>query len=357
MTHQQDTPQPQAADSVLPMVVWLHHGDSLRDTFTMDADAVMDELGIKRSRLTQISGKDLRVGRLRIDKYTKPFYRPEDVAEYKTWTRATASHQKSALAIDSALARLDQQVEDLGQTVVSPLAQLREEISELLTKGFSRSHAQQQRNFLTAAELLERILIRLELAAGRERGQREHLRGLLAASDKIATGQIQQGVELKDAAAEILAAIREYLAGSDEAKMQTWDLIKDLKTALTEAMEEKAASVREQMGRLAEQGTQLRDELLSLVNERLTTAWDQILSERMNTQHGAIIAEMRQLVEAERQARQERDERFLALMSSLHASVIDVMAQNREVLETRLVLRQDLMPGEFPGELEQEAIK
>ena len=66
-------PSQESADETLAMVVWLDDAAHLCEEFSMDADEVMQELGIKRSRLTQISGKELRVGRLRIDKYTKPF--------------------------------------------------------------------------------------------------------------------------------------------------------------------------------------------------------------------------------------------------------------------------------------------
>ncbi len=46
---------------VLPMVVWLAGDEAHADDFCIDADTAMQELGIKRSRLTQISGRELRV--------------------------------------------------------------------------------------------------------------------------------------------------------------------------------------------------------------------------------------------------------------------------------------------------------
>ena len=63
----------------------------------------MHALGIKRSRLTQISGRDLRVGRVRVDRYIRPVYRSNDIEKYLAWTRATASHQKSSDAIKTAV--------------------------------------------------------------------------------------------------------------------------------------------------------------------------------------------------------------------------------------------------------------
>ncbi len=50
-------------DGDLPMIVWLRGDELYVDEFCLDADAAMKALGIKRSRLTQISGKELRVGR------------------------------------------------------------------------------------------------------------------------------------------------------------------------------------------------------------------------------------------------------------------------------------------------------
>ena len=82
-------------ENELPMVVWLKGDEDYVDDFCLDAEAAMKEIGIRRSRLTQISGKELRVGRMRIDRYVRPVYRTKDIEEYKKWTRATASHLKS----------------------------------------------------------------------------------------------------------------------------------------------------------------------------------------------------------------------------------------------------------------------
>src|SRR5690606_18828586 len=62
----------QAAKEELPMIVWLRGDEEIASEFTVDAEAAMEFLGIKRSRLTQISGRELRVGRMRIDRYIRP---------------------------------------------------------------------------------------------------------------------------------------------------------------------------------------------------------------------------------------------------------------------------------------------
>jgi hypothetical protein len=77
----------------------------------MDADAAMEALSIKRSRLTQIAGKELRVGRVRVDRYIRPVFRSRDIEQYLNQTRATASHQKSSDVLNSAAGLLCQQVD------------------------------------------------------------------------------------------------------------------------------------------------------------------------------------------------------------------------------------------------------
>ena len=100
-----------------PMTVWLRGDEPWFSQFDMDADAVMAALGIKRSRLTQISGRDLRVGRVRVDRYIRPVFRTIDVQDYLNQTRATASHQKSSDAIKSAAESLYQQSERFEHTL------------------------------------------------------------------------------------------------------------------------------------------------------------------------------------------------------------------------------------------------
>lgn len=107
---------PQAAPD-LPMIVWLRGDEAWYPQFDLDADAVMQRLGIKRSRLTQISGKELRVGRVRMDRYIRPIYRSADVEQYSNWTRATASHQKSSSALKEAVDALQTQGSQIAQVV------------------------------------------------------------------------------------------------------------------------------------------------------------------------------------------------------------------------------------------------
>jgi hypothetical protein len=99
----------------LPMMVWLRGDEEFCADFSLEAEEVMLRLGIRRSRLTQISGKELRVGRMRKGRYVSPVFRPADVEAYLNWTRASASHQKSSGLLHDAAEELMQQSARLGE--------------------------------------------------------------------------------------------------------------------------------------------------------------------------------------------------------------------------------------------------
>lgn len=151
---------PQESDEDdLPLVLWLRGDEAICDEFTVDAETAMHRLGIKRSRLTQISGRELRVGKIRIDRYIRPVYRLIDIENYLQWTRASASHQKSAQAIELAAKKMDEQRETLLQWL------------EEFTQNFQSTSAQewraelkaQSRLFLAKFQLVEEALQQLGL--------------------------------------------------------------------------------------------------------------------------------------------------------------------------------------------------
>lgn len=86
----------------LPMLVWLRGDEPIAAAFSLEAEAVMAKLGIRRSRLTQLCGKELRVGRVRRGRYVVPVFRPIDVEEYQAWSRAPATHIKSSNLLKEA---------------------------------------------------------------------------------------------------------------------------------------------------------------------------------------------------------------------------------------------------------------
>ncbi len=122
----------------LPMIVWLRGDEAFFNDFSVDADAAMSELGIRRSRLTQISGRELRVGKKRVDRYIRPFFRPQDIAAYKNFTRATVSHMKSSQVLDDVLARLEaetgQLIEKVAATVTQNAVDFRDQLEAIATE-------------------------------------------------------------------------------------------------------------------------------------------------------------------------------------------------------------------------------
>lgn len=98
----------------MPLIVQLKGDEHFFGDFDLSADQTMEILGIKRSRLNQISGKDLRVGRAKIDRYVRPIYRSIDVNEYLRWSRSSATQKKSQEVIDEATSKLLLKAEELA---------------------------------------------------------------------------------------------------------------------------------------------------------------------------------------------------------------------------------------------------
>lgn len=121
-------------EPALPQVVWLRGDEPFCGDFSLDAEAVMARLGIKRTRLTQISGRELRVGRIRRGRYVAPVYREEDVEAYTAWTRPTATHLKSSQVLEDAARVLTGQGEDIVDRVSDEMARYHGEDRRLLAE-------------------------------------------------------------------------------------------------------------------------------------------------------------------------------------------------------------------------------
>lgn len=122
-----------------PMIVWLRGDEPWFTQFDMDAEATMATLGIKRSRLTQIAGRDLRVGRVRVDRYIRPVFRSIDVTAYLNQTRATASHQKSSEAIHAASQAFNEQIGRFQNTLEAISSNLTAQLNSVLGTLISES--------------------------------------------------------------------------------------------------------------------------------------------------------------------------------------------------------------------------
>ncbi len=141
-------------DQTLPMILTLRGDENIIEEFTFDTDQAMAYLGIKRSRLNQISGRELRVARVRRDRYIRPVYRECDLKDYLDWTRATATHLSSSKAIEQAVENLDDRFNDVLQVLNDKLQQLsveqkfwmKGEFERLPTKFQSLTQPQEESN-------------------------------------------------------------------------------------------------------------------------------------------------------------------------------------------------------------------
>lgn len=125
-------------DQTLPMVLTLRGDETIVDEFNYDSEQAMSFLGIKRSRLNQISGRELRVARVRRDRYIRPVYRESDLKDYLEWTRATATHMSSSKAIEQAVENLDDRFNDVLQVFNEKLDQVADAQQAFMKSEFER---------------------------------------------------------------------------------------------------------------------------------------------------------------------------------------------------------------------------
>ncbi|MGE0172242.1 MAG: hypothetical protein AB7T49_05640 [Oligoflexales bacterium] len=119
---------PQISSDDLPLVVWLRGDEEYADDFIVDATEAMNVLNIKRSRLTQISGTQLRVARIRMGQHIRPLYRKKDLEAYADAARAPVSHQKSAKLVNETLEKWQDTVDEIIRSTTQCLSLLGEEI-------------------------------------------------------------------------------------------------------------------------------------------------------------------------------------------------------------------------------------
>ena len=232
----------------LPLVVWLRGDEPYCAAFTLEADDVMRQLGIRRSRLTQISGKELRVGRIRRGRYVSPVFRQADVDHYLGWTRATASHQKSSAVIDEAADSLRTageamaaRLQDVPETVVAGVTATVGALLEATSAATQRAVHEQ------AARLAQLPVDLTALAAAGALESPRFREAFAAISDMLAT-------LLQRSATHALVAERTL---GDLA--ETSGLVRVTREDLAALAAQTAASVAEAHDRLAVLATRLAD--------------------------------------------------------------------------------------------------
>jgi len=178
----------------LPMIVWLVGTEPWFSEFSLEADHVMASLGIKRTRLTQIAGRELRVGRVRRGRYISPVFRPEDVEQYLKWSRAPSTHIKSSTMLSEAADTLREQA-DLLET---QFQEIKNNMTAEFENGIRRAvlhseeisagnKAQIQRSFL---QFSEQVAERLQSLGKRQDAFSSQFAQMTSAIEKLHAGQM-----------------------------------------------------------------------------------------------------------------------------------------------------------------------
>ena len=218
----------------LPMMIYLRGDEDIVDSFCIGAEEAMDILGIKRSRLTQISGKELRVGRLRIGRYVRPVFRKEDIEAYKQWTRPTASHKASSYALEEAGIKVIDNIKDQLHTSNRDLIGKVEASSQRLRKNLKE-------NSLKQDQLNNRILNEQTRAKQLLTSQISNLKKSLQAFD-------EKNTDTSSKIEKILFSIEALflkLGGLSQAQESTKIEIQNLKSALEKDAAKKDLSLEE----------------------------------------------------------------------------------------------------------------
>ena len=215
----------------LPMVVWLTGNEPYFGAFCLDADTVMVRLGLRRSRLTQISGKELRVGRAKIGRYIRPMYRDCDVESYLAWVKPTASHKKSSSVIEEAVQHLETQTEVSLRNLQTLLGDFSAQTRAIFGQQLAKQTAQLQTNLLHQRQEIVRP-ITAQLAHDTHINLRieTELATLQTCVEKLA---IQQGefLAMQEALTRILSLLQMQQAASSQhgshvegelAKLRAW---------------------------------------------------------------------------------------------------------------------------------------
>ncbi|MEY4631200.1 MAG: hypothetical protein RIQ81_1320 [Pseudomonadota bacterium] len=223
----------QVDEDNLPMIVWLRGDEPWFEDFSVDAEQAMEELGIRRSRLTQISGRELRVGKKRVDRYIRPVFRPEDIAAYKNFTRATVSHLKSSQVIDGALARLESETGHLVEKVTEAVNQRTDDFQGTL-EGIAAEfrHAQ--------GLLLREVTDRVD---GIERGLDSSLK---AALSRVDAALCQTGDQVQQLQTQIQGQYETILSLINQNHL----LLRELQVSMTARIDAAAQNVTGETARI-----------------------------------------------------------------------------------------------------------
>ena len=277
----------------LPMIVWLS-GDE--EDFTLSAEDVMAALDIKRSRLTQISGRELRVGRRRVDRYLKPFYRPADVYSYQESTRAALTRQRSAAAVSSVADDIETRHKTLLQATTAQLSAEVADTSQTLQKKLSALLlATQSKTHLTVTE--DNFLQTQKILRGCENLSRGGRMLLADFERQVATlhrNAVQQLRDILHTQHEQQQRVLETLQSSAAAQYEEFVASDAAHTAQLLTLQHGVESIVQQLRTIAKQhATELQSlrELVCAKISELEQRVAHVVAQEMTALHGAVTAE------------------------------------------------------------------
>lgn len=241
---------PSQKDRQLPMIINLRGDEDLVDEFNWDADQVMEFLGIKRSRLTQISGKELRVARIRRDRYLRPVYREADVRDYQEWTRATATHQSSSRAIEQAIDSLDDRFSDILVVLQEKLLQYEERSTDLLKEQL---HRLDEAGFQRFQDLRDGLESQHDLSERQDKQQRRVLEYLIQQRETLAFSQAELQ-ELRAFLGSFHQDIRALLVAQQALRRE----MEEAQAAVQKTLQEQSAGFHESLKSMQETLTLLQ---------------------------------------------------------------------------------------------------
>ena len=161
----------EGASSKEDSVLYLEAHDPRAQEFNCNAQEAMEALGIKRSRLTQISGQTLPCARIKIGRYQRPMYRKKDLEQYIAHLRIPASRAQTSHIIERGVLQL----QECAEKLTASLSQESGILSQTLEKSLEGFYAHQESKHHEHHTHIESLNQKLENLTLELKDLKEHL--------------------------------------------------------------------------------------------------------------------------------------------------------------------------------------
>lgn len=135
-------------------VLYLDLHDPRAAQFDIGADEAMEALGIKRSRLTQISGRTLPCARIKIGRYVRPMYRHQDIENYRSRLRIPQSRAHAAQIIERTTRHLEKCAAELTASLGHESGVLSQSMQQNFAQ-FNQHQENQHKNWMAALKQIQ----------------------------------------------------------------------------------------------------------------------------------------------------------------------------------------------------------